>query len=429
MATFTEVELIGRGGFGEVWVCTREADDTTCAKKVLHGEFDQDALRRFTREVRILSSLDHPNVVPIISQDFSGAPPSYVMPHYENSLRGHLDQVIGDDDAIHRIFSRVLDGVEYAHAQGVIHRDLKPENILLNGTTDVVVSDFGLGRVIDAESTRQTQTGEGLGTPYYMPPEQITDAKRADERSDVYSLGRILYELHGGEMFGSTLNFAAIQPGVAQIIRRSTQNDPSLRFQTVSELKQTWHSLFDVVVLEGELEELQQLINEISLGEDGEGARIKRITELLSRHQDDEDTLHKAIMQLDADTIAEMHRVYPDATRELIDHFARFTGVTAWGFDYTDGIANQCRAISNSIDDFEIRAILAVCVLEVGISHNRWHVLRVFRELVQSEKEPGEDLPLAERLAQVSSSVRKSAVEGLELSRLTPAVRPLFRFD
>lgn len=429
MATFTEIELIGSGGFGEVWICTREGDETTYAIKALRGDLDDDSMRRFTREVRILSSLDHPNVVQVIYKNLGADPPSYVMPLYENSLRSVLDQVEGDVEAIQRIFGRVLDGIEYAHAQGVIHRDLKPENILLNSAFDVVVSDFGLGRVIDAESTRQTQTGEFLGTPFYMPPEQIVDAKQADERSDVYSLGRILYELHGGEIFGSTQEFSGIQPGVAQIIRHCTQNDPDLRFHTVSDLKQSWHALFDVVVLESELDELRQLINEISVGEGENGVRTARILELLARHQNDEDSLHEAIMQLDADTIAEMHSMNPEATRELLERFTRFAGDTNWGFSYTDGIANHCRAIFHSTNDFDIRAMMIVCALEVGVRHNRWHVLRIFQELIQNEKEPGEDIPLVEQLEQVSSGVRLSALEWVDLSRLTPGIRPLFQVD
>src|ERR1044071_2971862 len=192
---YREVAKLGSGGFGEVTSVRRVGEKTLLARKTLQLD-DEAALKRFAREVRILSSLDHPNIVRVIDQQLEPEPYYYVMPLFDHSLASELGSLVGDEARIGTIFRAILDAMEYAHAQGVIHRDLKPENVLMNSDTDLVVSDFGLGRRINAATTRQTMSGIGMGTPWYMAPEQLYDFKNADQRSDIFSLGRILYELH-----------------------------------------------------------------------------------------------------------------------------------------------------------------------------------------------------------------------------------------
>jgi serine/threonine protein kinase len=133
--------------------------------------------------------------------------------------------------------SAILDGVEYAHAQGVLHRDLNPRNVLMNSDSDVIISDFGLGRVVDSESTRRTQSGFGMGTMLYMAPEQMDDAKYADQRADIYSLGRMIYEMYTGPLKSLHQDVSRLPPGIAHIVTRSTQPNAELRFQILSDLK------------------------------------------------------------------------------------------------------------------------------------------------------------------------------------------------
>lgn len=234
MATFKDIRRIGDGGFGEVWLCCDGADsDTLYAKKKLLPTVGEDGVKRFVREVRILAKLDHPNVVKVLGFRLQEPPYWYVMPHYRVSMGDELPQLMGKPERIHRVFSAILDGVEYAHGEGVIHRDLKPDNVLMNTDEDLVVTDFGLGRMIDAESTRRTMTGLGMGTLLYMAPEQVRNAKDADHRSDIFSLGRMLYELFTEPLSSAIQDTSAIEPGVALIIDRCTQKLPERRFQTV----------------------------------------------------------------------------------------------------------------------------------------------------------------------------------------------------
>ena len=153
------MEKLGSGGFAEVWRVSRRTDNNLFAKKILIDE-STEAIKRFHREVRIFSKLDHPRIVKVLDIHLDNKPYWYVMPLYKYSLFDKLSEVIQDKSAIFTIYTAIIEGMEYAHNQGVIHRDLKPGNILMNDFTDIAISDFGLGRALDAEKlNRATVSG------------------------------------------------------------------------------------------------------------------------------------------------------------------------------------------------------------------------------------------------------------------------------
>jgi eukaryotic-like serine/threonine-protein kinase len=204
-------------------------DGAILAKKKLLVA-DADSICRFSREVRIQSRLDHPNIVKVIAQRLQTRPYWYVMPLYRRSLDDELRNPIGDEKRVKKIFGAILDGMEYAHKEGVLHRDLKPKNVLMNSDDDLAITDFGLGRMVDSESSRVTPTGEGMGTPLYVAPEQWDDLKTADVRSDIFTLRRMLYEFYTGRLTSSTQDLSQLPAGVAVIVGRCTQHDPARRY-------------------------------------------------------------------------------------------------------------------------------------------------------------------------------------------------------
>jgi serine/threonine protein kinase len=234
MGTFRKLKLIGSGGFGEVWRGVRTANDEQVAIKYLLAD-DDDSIFRFQREVRCLESLNHPNVVRVLGKKLSELPCFYVMPLYETPLFEQFPDIVGNTERIRKIFGSVLEAMRYSHSEGVIHRDLKPENVLMNGDGEVVVSDFGLGRNVNSESSRLTSTGRMLGTWSYCAPEQLMDAKRADERSDIFSLGRMLYDLYGGLNSGIQ-DLSAVPVVMASIIEKATARNPDARYQNIAEM-------------------------------------------------------------------------------------------------------------------------------------------------------------------------------------------------
>src|SRR5205809_4461242 len=196
---------IGAGGMARVYLAVEQHPHRRVAIKVLDPEVSTRLLReRFIREVDLSSKLSHPHIVPIFSAGEAGGLFYYVMPYVEGeSLRHRLlrERKVPLEAALH-ITRDVADALAFAHAQGIIHRDIKPENILLSGD-HAIVADFGLARAISAAGALTiTQTGQSIGSPGYMSPEQALGSGDLDGRTDIYSLGCVLCEMLAGDAPG-----------------------------------------------------------------------------------------------------------------------------------------------------------------------------------------------------------------------------------
>src|SRR5881397_1562209 len=193
---------IGAGGMARVFLAVEQHPHRRVAIKVLDPEVSTRLLReRFIREVDLSSNLSHPHIVPIFSAGEVDGLFYYVMPYVEGeSLRHRLlrDRKLPLETALH-IARDVADALAFAHGQGIIHRDIKPENILLSGE-HAIVADFGIARAISAAgSLTLTQAGQPIGSPGYMSPEQAMALGDLDARTDLYSLGCVLFEMLAGE--------------------------------------------------------------------------------------------------------------------------------------------------------------------------------------------------------------------------------------
>lgn len=192
---------LGRGGMATVYLAEDFKHHRKVAIKVLKPELAA-ALgpERFLREIEITAKLTHPNILTLIDSGEANGLLYYVMPYVEGeSLRERLDREgrLALEDAL-QIAQEVADALDYAHRRGIVHRDVKPENILFEAD-HAVVTDFGIARAVtEAGAERLTGTGLAIGTPVYMSPEQATGAREVDARTDVYSLGCVLYEMLGG---------------------------------------------------------------------------------------------------------------------------------------------------------------------------------------------------------------------------------------
>ena len=192
---------LGHGGMASVYQARAPGRAEPVAIKVMNPNL-ADALdsKRFIREMGVAASLDHPLIVPLIDSGHAGASLFYVMPFVSGeSLYDRLQRErrlpVPDAVGIARDVATVL---AYAHERGVMHRDVKPENILL-ARGRALIADFGLARAIGAaDYTKLTATGVIVGTLYYMSPEQLREEPDLDQRTDVYSLGCMLYEMLSG---------------------------------------------------------------------------------------------------------------------------------------------------------------------------------------------------------------------------------------
>ncbi len=253
------VAPIAQGGMGVVYHAKQQSLQRDVAIKILPTQFTQDAefLARFERESRTLARLRHPNIVQVFDAGAAGEYHYIVMEYLASGtlaaeltkLRDRGDQM-PIDKAI-KITQQIAQALDYAHQKGVVHRDIKPSNILVADEGRYVLSDFGI--VTDNANTKITRTMQTLGTPEYMSPEQA-NGMAVDRRSDVYSLGVVLYEmLTGAPPFSgnntlSVLNkhLTVVPPSVSKIrvgipvwlqsvVQKALEKLPEHRFQTAAD--------------------------------------------------------------------------------------------------------------------------------------------------------------------------------------------------
>ena len=249
---------LGRGGMATVYLAHDRKHGRRVALKVMRPELLLGAAagaERFLREIRLTAGLAHPNILPLLDSGEADGLPFYVMPFVEGeSLRDRLarERQLPIDDAL-RIAIAVADALAYAHDHGVIHRDIKPENILL-ASRHALVADFGVAKAVAASSGHRperagsaqepspaghsTEAGIAVGTPAYMSLEQASGEAQIDGRSDIYSLGAVLYEMLAGSppFTGSTTQAVIVRRFVDQVppIRLSRETVPEPVEQAVA---------------------------------------------------------------------------------------------------------------------------------------------------------------------------------------------------
>jgi serine/threonine-protein kinase len=249
-------ELVGSGGMSTVYRARDRLLERYVAIKILHEHYsrDSDYVERFRREARAAAKLSHPNIVTVIDRGEADGRQYIVFEYVDGQNLKQLVQSRGRLPVRNALELGVEIGraLAFAHAQGLVHRDVKPQNVLLGGG-DVKVTDFGIARSLDV-NVGLTQTGTVLGTSEYISPEQAT-GREVDERTDVYSLGVVVYELLAGTPPYSGDSFVAVAmkhvsdpvPSITQArpdvplrvdaaLRTAMAKDPDDRFQSMGDL-------------------------------------------------------------------------------------------------------------------------------------------------------------------------------------------------
>ena len=244
MGPYRLVERLGEGGMGEVWLAEQREplERTVALKLVREGMGSREVLARFDSERQALARMNHPNIAQVYDAGTTPAgPPYFVMEHVAGArITDYCDAERLSVRQRLRLFLPVCAGVEHAHQKGLIHRDLKPSNVLVDtGARTAVpkIIDFGVARAVQgrlSDHTAQTSLGQLVGTPQYMSPEQADlVGADVDTRSDIYSLGVLLYELLAGLR---PFDAPAEGAGLVEFLRRIREEDPPRPSQRVAAL-------------------------------------------------------------------------------------------------------------------------------------------------------------------------------------------------
>ncbi len=251
---YTITKKIGEGGMASIYLAERDEDNLKVVLKVLSLKQKEDSvlLRRFMREYKLIAQIEHPNIVQIHERAFASNFAYIAMEYFEHGdLAERLRQRIDGKTAI-RYLHQIAEGLGAAHARGIVHRDLKPANILFRTEHELAITDFGIAKEVESDTLRKQLTVDGalLGTLYYVSPEQILGGE-ADQRSDLYSLGVIMYKMLTGrhpytggspaQIFEGHINapipllpppYTALQPLLDGLLAK----DPNERFQSTEDL-------------------------------------------------------------------------------------------------------------------------------------------------------------------------------------------------
>lgn len=232
--TYQITEHLGEGGMGVVYkVCK---DKKHYALKICK-DLDEESIRRFGREVRLMKSINNPNVMEVIEDSLGTVPPYFVMPLCDFSLKDAVNKGFSED-VLFEYAIQLCTGVKILHDGGIIHRDIKPANALL--TEDIVkIADLGLGKFENRDSTILTGSDDRtIGTYEYVAPEIDLNGKGRDatKKSDIYSIGKSLYFIFSGGKNPRYLDTSEVKADIYPIIHKCTQINPILRYNDISEV-------------------------------------------------------------------------------------------------------------------------------------------------------------------------------------------------
>lgn len=249
---FDIIELVGQGGMGAVYKARQPTLDRFVALKILPPEVGEDPAfaERFKREARALAMLSHTSIVTVY--DFGEADGLYyfVMEFVDGTnLRQTIAQGGLTPPEALAIVPQICDALQAAHDEGVVHRDIKPENVLIDKRGRVKITDFGLAKLLGADTDDTaigkpftlTGTRQVMGTAHYMAPEQIQSSSSVDHRADIYSLGVVFYEMLTGELpigrFEPPSSKVQIDVRLDDVVLRSLASEPDRRYQHASDVK------------------------------------------------------------------------------------------------------------------------------------------------------------------------------------------------
>lgn len=426
-----EPDPIDGGGFADVFRATDRKTTDLVAVKVLRDTVavDPEAIARFRRELQILETLDHPNVITVLGHgETDDHDIWYAMPLAQGNLTDFVETFAGKDKMIVDVMRQVCMGVGHVHDHDVYHRDLKPANVLRLANGDWAVSDFGLAAQAERDSRPLTSTFRaGLGTWVYSAPEQLSRARSADRRSDIFSLGKILQELVTQEVPIS----AEIPPGpLRSVIETATASRPDARYQSVDQFldaleraAQAHEQYSSYESQEQAAERLRDRMRSPSITHADLIEMIEWAAALDESNNDDMRALTRVLPWCTRPSVKYLWEHHRTAFRRVYQRFSDHMGRGAFSFEYCDVLADFSQRTVLETKDSAILRMTIAALMHLGHYHNRWHVRDVLVELLQGVKTDEAAMAAVEALRAAAPEELDWSISDFAARTLPPAVR------
>jgi serine/threonine protein kinase len=376
-------------------------------------------VRRFEREVRAQSTLDHPGIMPVVYSNFDEDPPWFVMPLAWGSLRdlfqkiapGKLSARLTETQSVALILE-VAEALSHAHKEGVVHRDVKPENILnLDGRW--VLADFGLCRDHTSTSTTYTRVG-AFGTYEYMAPEQYNDAHNATAAADIFAIGKVFFECLTGVLPYPSPDMALVPPLFKYIVTKCLNQDPAARYVSVD-------------VFLSDLQALTTAQNDLALPIDhaqklsaavlaGVPHAVGQLTQFVLANSADEIFLGGFLPYVVPPVMAAIQNEDRNAFAQIVQAFDNVCA-GSHPFSWTDSAARFLESIFRMSNDPDMRELVLARILRLGTEHNRWAVRDIYVNIIKDISFAPEVLMVANQLAVYPEGATfiRPRVEGMSL--------------
>lgn len=405
---YEKIDQFKPGGFGIVYKVLDTQSGNEYALKMCTDD-SEDGRKRFAREVRLMESITSENVISIITSNAAHDPPYFVMPLASASLEDKIDKLKGNTNLALKVFLKVCKGIQILHSHNpkIIHRDIKPANVLLYPKSKIVISDLGLGKFEIRDSTILTGSNVFMGTEGYIPPEYKTKkgTKNADERGDIYQLGKMLYYILTGE-YPTLIQTNLLSPSLTYIVQRATKELADDRYQSVGELIDAINSY--VLASDPNSNPLQKF-----------ETNIITLRDLVARGQYDKKILNEVLQIIystkdEKGAFFELFDKIPEPVldicsnhfsndfepilSEYTNHLYDFLGTEKLGFSYAETVAQKMKRIyaNSSRLDFKVQSLRNILISSVHF--NRFAAMDVFGEILSSIKDNDEAVAISDML-------------------------------
>jgi serine/threonine protein kinase len=392
MATYTELEKLGAGGFAEVFKVVDE-NAIEYAKKVfkpnqqlVEAVGEKDLKRRFSREVKYQSKVENINVVSIVEHSLETDPPYFIMPLAECTLQDQLENDPTLKGNPKEALFDILSGLEAVHDAGITHRDLKPANVLRFIDSDknvhYAISDFGLISGGDSKSSTLTGSYARGGTENYAAPELMRDFKRATHYADIYSFGAILHDIFGyGQSRVPYTELSVPDADLCKIVARCTKTLPLRRYKSVRDLREDLFKVLDDKELVFTSDHEKDLVELLDVQDELSAEEWDKVFTQLDENSYKSISNANILRYIDDSHIEHLAESSPELIASLTTYFCDYIKAHSFDFDYCDVLATRALALYNH-GELSSKAMLALAILELGVEHNRWYVEWRFVEMV-----------------------------------------------